>query len=81
MVLIFFVVVDQFSKMEILAPCKKSVTTKDNAIFFFKNVWVHFSFPNTIVYDRYNKFLSIFWLIFCFVINTKFPSIPILMDK
>jgi hypothetical protein len=37
-----FVVVDQFSKMVVLAPCKKSITTEATTNLFFEHVWVHF---------------------------------------
>jgi hypothetical protein len=63
-----FVVVNKISKMEVLKPCKKSVITEVVSKFFFKHVWIHFGFPKTIVYDRDNKFLTIFWSI----IDTKF---------
>jgi hypothetical protein len=38
-------VVDQFSEMKILAPCKKSITTKANTKLFFTHVWVYFGLP------------------------------------
>ena len=47
-----YVVVDCFSKMCILMPCKKQVTTKKTTHMFFQHVWVHFGFPNSIIYDR-----------------------------
>jgi hypothetical protein len=46
-----FVVVDRFSKMAILATCKKSITTEATAKLFFERVWVHFGIPQTIVSD------------------------------
>jgi len=39
-----FVVVDQFSKMEILVICNKSITVEATANLFFKRVWVHFGY-------------------------------------
>ena len=40
-----FVVIDQFSKMAILAACKKSITTEAIVKLFFERVWVHFGIP------------------------------------
>jgi hypothetical protein len=37
-----FVVVDDFSKMAILAACKKRITTEATTKLFFEQVWVHF---------------------------------------
>jgi hypothetical protein len=54
-----FVVVDQFSKMEILAPCKNNVTMKGTTKFFSKNICVHFIFPNTIVSNRHPKHILV----------------------
>ncbi len=56
-----FVGVDRFSKMTIMAACKKSITTEAIVKLFFERVWVHFGIPQTIVSDRDNRFLSTFW--------------------
>jgi hypothetical protein len=56
-----FVVVDRFSKMAILTSCKKNITMTDTAKLFFKQVWVHFGIPHTIISDRDNRFLNKFW--------------------
>jgi hypothetical protein len=37
-----FMVIDRFSKMVVLIPHKKSITSKSTAKFFFEHVWVHF---------------------------------------
>ena len=37
-----YVMVDKFSKMCILMPCKKQVTIEQTTQMFFTNVWVHF---------------------------------------
>lgn len=37
-----FGIVDQFSKMAILAICKKNITIEYIVNLFFKRVWVHF---------------------------------------
>ena len=44
-----YVVVDRFSKMCILMPCKKQVTAEQMAQMFFQNVWVHFGLPKSII--------------------------------
>jgi hypothetical protein len=41
-----FVVVDHFSKMEIMADCEKRITTEAIAKIFFERVWVHFGIPH-----------------------------------
>ena len=46
-----YVVVDKFSKMCILIPCKKQVTGKQTAKMFFDKVWVHFGLPTFIISD------------------------------
>jgi hypothetical protein len=56
-----FVVVDRFSKMAILTCYKKNITSVDTAKLFFERVWVHFGIPQTIIFDRDNKFLNTFW--------------------
>jgi len=40
-----FVVVDRFSKMAILAACKKNIIAEATTKFFFERVWVHFGIP------------------------------------
>jgi hypothetical protein len=47
-----FVVVDLFSKMVILAACKKNITAEATAKIFFERVWVHFGLPQTIISYR-----------------------------
>jgi hypothetical protein len=56
-----FVVIDWFSKMVILIACKKNITMEDTAKLLFKQVWVHFGIPQTIISDRDNRFLNTFW--------------------
>ena len=46
-----FMVVDRFSKMEILAVCKKSITMEATTKLFFEWVWVHFRIPQSIISD------------------------------
>jgi hypothetical protein len=66
-----FVVVDRFSKMVILTACKKSTTTEATTNLFFECVCVHFKLPQTIISNRYNKFLSTFWLSLWSLLDTK----------
>ena len=55
------VVVDRFSKMSILIPCKKTTTTQQTAKLFFKHVWKHYGLPMTIISNRDAIFVSTFW--------------------
>jgi hypothetical protein len=66
-----FMVIDRFFKMAILAPCKKSIRDKATVRLFFDHVWVHFGLPQTIISDRDNSFLSIFWYILWSLMDTK----------
>ena len=56
-----YVVVDRFSKMCILMPCKKQVTTEQTAQLFFQNFCVHFGLPTSIFSDRDSCFVGNFW--------------------
>jgi len=55
-----FVVVDKFSKMCVLMPCKETICRKEATNLFFGKVWVHFGIPRSIILDRDTKFLSAF---------------------
>jgi hypothetical protein len=66
-----FVVVDHFSKMVILAACKKSITMEATAKLFFERVWVHFGIPQTIISDRDSQFLNTFWSSLWSLLDTK----------
>jgi hypothetical protein len=57
----FYVVVDRFSKMCVLIPCKNQVTTEKTTQMFFETVWVHFGLPTSIVSDRDSRFMGKFW--------------------
>jgi hypothetical protein len=47
-----FVVFDLFSKVMILAACKKNITVEATAKLFFERIWVHFGIPQNIFSDR-----------------------------
>jgi hypothetical protein len=66
-----FVVVDRFSKMAIMAACKKNITTESTAKLFFEQVWVHFRIPQSIISYWDNRFLSTFWSILWSMLDTK----------
>jgi IS30 family transposase len=66
-----FMVVDRFSKMEILAHYKKSITAEFTAKLFFIHVWVHFVLPQNIISDRGSRFLSTFWSSLWLMMDTK----------
>ena len=55
-----FVVVDKFSKMCVLMPCKKSISEQEAANLSFGQVSVH-SGIQSIISDRDTRFLSAFW--------------------
>jgi hypothetical protein len=56
-----FVVVDLFSKMAILATCKKSITVEATTKLFFERVWIHFGIPQNIILDQDSQFLKTLW--------------------
>jgi hypothetical protein len=66
-----FVVVDRFSKMCILMPCKKTIKGQDATNMFFEKVWVHFGIPRSIISDRDTRFLSAFWTTLWEKMDTK----------
>jgi len=47
-----YLVVDRFSKMCMLMPCKNKITVEQTTQLFFRNVCVHFGLPTSIVSDR-----------------------------
>ena len=66
-----FVVVDRFSKMAIMAACKKNITAEAIAKLFFERVWVHFGIPQSIISDQDSRFLNTFWSILWSMLDTK----------
>ena len=47
-----YVIVDRFSKMCILMPCKKHITVEQTVNLLFQCVWVYFGLPTSIILDR-----------------------------
>ena len=66
-----FVVMDKFSKMDILVACKKSITSEDTAKIFFELAWVNFGILHTIISNQYSRFLSTFCSILWTLLDTK----------
>ena len=56
-----YVVVDRFSKMCILTPCKNKITVEKITHLFFQNISVHFYLPTSIVSDQDSHFVGNFW--------------------
>lgn len=60
----FLFVVDQFSKMCVLTPCKKTISSHEVVELLFANIWVPFGLPNSIVLIRtlgLGKLLTTLW--------------------
>ena len=66
-----YVVVDRFSKMCILMPCKRQFTAEQTTQLFFHNVWVHFGLPTSTVSDQDSHFVGNFWSSFWGFKDTK----------
>lgn len=68
-------VVNWFSKMEMMALCNKSITIEAIVKLFFKHVWVHFELPWTIISDRDSRFLKTIWSSLWCPIGTKLTKL------
>ena len=67
----FYVVVDRFSKMYILMPCKKTITSEKTVEIYFQHVWVHFGLPTSLFSDRDSRFIGNFWSNLWRMMDTK----------
>lgn len=59
------VVVDRLTKMRHYIPCRKDLSTKDQAFLFIRDVWKLHGLPDTIVSDRGTTFVNAFWSSVC----------------
>jgi len=66
-----YVVVDRFSNMCILMPCKKHIIVEKTANLFFQYVWVHFGLPTSMISDQDTQFLGDFWTSLWRMMDTK----------
>ena len=66
-----FMVVYRFSKMAIMAACKKNIKAEATVKLFFERVWVHFGIPQFIISYRESRFLSTFWSNLWSMLDTK----------
>ena len=55
-----YVVVDRFSKMCILMPCKKTIIAEQTVELYFQHVWVHYGLPTFIVSEGDSRFIGNF---------------------
>ena len=60
---VILVVVDEFSKMAILIPCKKTTKsqTQKYVQLLFEHVWKYYGLPTTIISNKDSIFVSTFW--------------------
>ena len=56
-----WVIVDRFSKMVHLIPLPTKVTAEELAQVFTREIWRLHGLPDSILLDRYSKFISRFW--------------------
>jgi hypothetical protein len=66
-----YVVVDRFSNMCIIIPCKKHVTLEQTTQMLYANIWFHFGLPTSIISDRDSHFLGKFWSHLWELVDTK----------
>jgi len=66
-----FVVVDQFFKMKVFSPYRKSIISEATTNLLFERFWVHFRLPETIISDQDSRFLSTFWSNLWLMMDTK----------
>jgi hypothetical protein len=56
-----FVVVENFNKMFIIMPCKKTTKGQEATNIFFEHIWLHFRIPRSIISNMDTIFLTRFW--------------------
>jgi hypothetical protein len=66
-----YVLVDRFNIMCILMPCKKHITTEQNANLFFQYVWVRFGLPLSIILERDTQLFGYIWTMLWRMMDTK----------
>ena len=66
-----YVVVDRFSKMCILMPCKKTITIEETTEIYYQHVWFHYGFPTAIISDRDSRFIGNFFSNIWSMMDTK----------
>jgi hypothetical protein len=67
------VVVDRLTKLIVLTPCNKTVTTPQPPQLFIDNVGRRFAMPTSIVSDRDPTSNSQFWNSFTSLLGTELP--------
>jgi len=66
-----FMVIDRFTKIDILAVYKNNITTEATAKLFFERVWVNFGIPKSVLLYRHIRLLCTFLLSLCSMLDTK----------
>lgn len=66
-----FFVVDRFSRMAIMAACRKNIVVEATTKLFFERVWVHFGIPNSITSNWDSRFVSTFLSSLLLMLDTK----------
>jgi IS30 family transposase len=71
------VIVDSFSKYDIMIPCSSTVTAKDVANLFLEHIWKRHGFPEKTISDRglvfNNKYIKALYK--CLGIKSHFSSV------
>ncbi|MBW0581132.1 hypothetical protein O181_120847 [Austropuccinia psidii MF-1] len=64
-------IVDRFSKMAVFIPTMSSISSRDLAHLFIKNIFSKLVLPSSIVSDRGSLFVSSFWTNLCQQLKTS----------
>jgi transposase InsO family protein len=65
------VIIDRFSKQAISIPCKKSISSREQAFLYIYHIYRYFGPPLTMLSDRGPQFISSFWQEFNSILGTK----------